>query len=60
MPLMKLNPMYAITSSYQNIFLYGTLPDFRLVGAVFVLALVLGIWSLWLYRHHVGELVDEL
>ena len=60
LPLMRLNPMYVLVSGYQDIFLYGRLPDFRLVGAVLVLALALGAWSLRLYRRHAGELVDEL
>ena len=52
--------MYVLVSGYQDIFLYGRLPDFRLVGAVLVLALALVAWSLRLYRRHAGELVDEL
>jgi len=58
--LMKLNPMYHIIMGYQNVFVYNKLPNFKWLGAVLVLSVILGIWALHLYRKHVGELVDEL
>ena len=58
--LMDLNPMYHIISSYQNIFVYNTLPNFKWLALIAVLSILLGVWALHLYRKHVGELVDEL
>ena len=58
--LMDFNPMYHIISAYQSVFVYNSLPPAGGLMAVLVLALLLGGWSLHLYRKHVGELVDEL
>ena len=58
--LMDLNPMYHIVGSYQAIFVYNEMPPLAGLLGVLVLSLLLGAWSLRLYRKHVGELVDEL
>lgn len=59
-PVLKLNPMYPIIHSYQNIFVYNEWPDWSGIGIVFVISLILGYWALNLYRKHVGEMIDEL
>ena len=58
--LQNFNPMYHLMKAYQDIFLYKAIPDFVGIFGVFVLSLLLIIWSLRLYRQHVGEMVDEL
>jgi lipopolysaccharide transport system permease protein len=58
--LVNLNPMYHIIRGYQNIFVYNQSPDIISIVGVFLLSLVLGFWSLNIYRKHVGEMVDEL
>jgi lipopolysaccharide transport system permease protein len=58
--LLYLNPMYHVIHAYQNIFVYNKLPDFKWLGAVLVLSVIMGYWALYLYRKHVGEMVDEL
>lgn len=58
--LMELNPMYHIVSVYQSVFVYNQVPQLGKLAAVFILSLLLGAWSLRIYRKHVGELVDEL
>lgn len=57
---LKLNPMYFIATSYQNIFVYGKEPGFIDLGGVLLLSVALGVWALRLYRKHIGELIDEL
>ena len=39
--LLQLNPMATIISSYRNIFYYQTAPDFKMLGYVFVVAVVI-------------------
>ena len=58
--LMDFNPMYHMIHGYQNIFVYNQPPEFKGLGIVFLLSIFIGIWSLRIYRRHVGELVDEL
>ena len=58
--LLNFNPMYHIVKGYQDIFLYDTIPAFMPIGILFVISLLLGMWSLHIYRKHVGEMVDEL
>lgn len=58
--LLEFNPMYHIVKGYQDIFVYQHVPDFYNIGIVLCLSLLLGLWSLRLYRNHVGEMVDEL
>jgi len=58
--LMNFNPLYHIMHGYQSVFVYNQFPEMIGVGSVFLLSIVLGAWSLHLYRKHVGEMVDEL
>ena len=57
---LNFNPMYHLIKGYQDIFLYDRLPDFLSISAVLFFSIALGIWSLHIYRKHVGEMVDEL
>lgn len=57
---MNFNPMYYVTRSYQEIFVYNQVPDFVELGGVLFIGFLLGVWSFRLYRKHVGEMVDEL
>ena len=58
--LFVLNPMYHIITAYQAIFVYHKCPDVTGLSAIFLVSLLIGLWSLRIYRKHVGELVDEL
>lgn len=58
--LLDFNPMYHIIKSYQDIFVYGQHVDILSLGGMLLLGFVLCLWSLKLYKKHVGELVDEL
>lgn len=57
---LELNPMYYIINSYQNIFLFHKSPNFIALFGLVIISLLLGVWSLKMYRKHVGEMVDEL
>lgn len=58
--IMAFNPMYHIIKGYQDIFVYGQHADYISLFCILLLGFVLCIWSLRLYKKHVGELVDEL
>lgn len=58
--LMLLNPMYYIVHSYQDIFVYTQTPSWSGVLGVFLVSVLIGFFTLRLYRKHVGEMVDEL
>lgn len=58
--IIELNPMTSIVVAYQNILLYGTLPDWRSIAGVALLALLLCLIGLRLFRNHSSDMVDEL
>ncbi|MCT8948350.1 ABC transporter permease [Pseudomonas iridis] len=58
--LMKYNPMSSIISSYQNIMVYGQVPNWISLWPTALLGLLLCLWGLRLFQKHSGELVDEL
>lgn len=58
--LLEFNPMFHIIRGYQTVFLYDQLPEFFGMLAVFGLSIIIGAYSLFLYRKHVSEMVDEL
>ena len=58
--LMYLNPMYYLTTSYQQIFVYNQLPSFSYLAFMLLLSALIGVAAMHLYQKHVGELVDEL
>lgn len=59
-PLMAMNPMYPVISSYQTIFVSQQWPDWPVLAYPLVLGMVLCALGLRMYRQHVGEMVDEL
>ena len=58
--LLQLNPVYHIINGYQTIFLYDQVPDMFSLAMVLLLAGIIGLYALVIYRRHVGEMVDEL
>jgi lipopolysaccharide transport system permease protein len=59
-PLLKINPIARLTDAYQTILVTGKVPDWISLWPVVVVSLILCIWGMRLFRHHVGEMVDEL
>lgn len=59
-PLMTWNPMYPLVQAYQGIFVSGQWPDWHSLLYPLVLALVLCVLGMRLFRQHAGEMVDEL
>lgn len=58
--VLKINPMYYITSGYQEVFVFNEIPNFIGIGIIFIISILIGVWSLHIYHRHIGELVDEL
>ncbi|CAI8834746.1 ABC transporter permease [Pseudomonas koreensis] len=58
--LLQLNPMTSLIGSYQNLFLYGQWPVWNSLLPVFIVAVVMCLIALRLFRQRVGEMVDEL
>ncbi|MBF5003880.1 ABC transporter permease [Diaphorobacter sp. NR2-3-3-1] len=58
--LLKFNPMHALISSYQRLFLDGLLPDWRSLLPVCVVTVCFLLIGAWFFLSRVGELVDEL
>jgi lipopolysaccharide transport system permease protein len=59
-PLLGLNPMARLTNAYQTILVSGSGPDWVSIWPVALLAVLLCIWGMRLFRSHAGEMVDEL
>lgn len=57
---MRLNPMYRLITAYQDILLYNRWPNWYSLWPVAVLAVLLCIYGLYLFRRRSGEMVDEL
>src|SRR5690606_19729404 len=57
---LKFNPMTGIVGACQNILLHNQWPNWSSLAGVSVLAVVLCILGLHLFRKHAGEMVDEL
>lgn len=58
--LLRYNPMTNLITSYQSILVNGQWPDWSTLWPVTVLALVLCVCGMHLFRKHAGEMVDEL
>ncbi|WP_036169894.1 ABC transporter permease [Massilia sp. 9096] len=58
--LLGWNPMVPIITSYQNILLYGHAPQWGSLLPVTLLAAVLCILGMKIFRKRAGEMVDEL
>lgn len=59
-PLLNWNPMARVVKAYQSVLVQGAAPDWRALFPVFVLAVVLCLFGLRLFRRRAGEMVDEL
>src|SRR6185312_505383 len=57
---LRLNPMYAICSSYQQVLLWGHLPHLKTLGAIVVVSLVLLAAGMLLFRRASPDMVDVL
>lgn len=58
--LMFFNPMAGLVAAYQAILVRGAWPDWISLWPVSLLAALLCIWGMRLFRGHAGEIVDEL
>lgn len=58
--VLRLNPMYAICSSYQQVLLWGHLPHLRTLGVIVVVSLVLLAAGMFLFRRASPDMVDVL
>ncbi len=58
--LIDLNPMTGIVAGYQDIFTLGAWPQWARIMPAAVLACLLCILGLRLFRKHSGDMVDEL
>jgi len=59
-PALRLNPMTWIVQAYQQIFVYHHAPDWQHLWPTAILAAMLCITALMLFRRRAGEIVDEL
>ena len=59
-PVLDYNPMAPIIQSYQTILVQGELPHWERLWPVTLLALVLCVLGMRLFRKRAGEMVDEL
>lgn len=58
--IMQINPMLPIVSAYQQILVNSQWPTWQALGYPAVLAALLCLLGLRLFRKHAGEMVDEL
>lgn len=58
--LMRWNPMYRLITAYQDVLVYDRWPNWYSLWPVAVLAVLLCIYGLYLFRRRSGEMVDEL
>jgi lipopolysaccharide transport system permease protein len=59
-PLLAWNPMAVIVGAWQDVLVKGAAPDYPALAKVAVLALLLCVFGLRLFRKRSGEMVDEL
>lgn len=57
---MQFNPMYPIMTAYQQIVVYGAMPNWYSLIPILILAMLLSFWGMRLFRKHGGDMVDEL
>ncbi|SEL65364.1 lipopolysaccharide transport system permease protein [Pseudomonas sp. NFIX51] len=58
--LWELNPLTALMTSYQNLFLYNQWPVWSSLIPMLVIGLLFCVMGLRLFRQRIGEIVDEL
>ena len=54
------NPMAALIAAYQEVLVHGRWPNWQSLLYPAVLAVILVVLGMRLFRRHVGEMVDEL
>ncbi|MFI8482088.1 ABC transporter permease [Pseudomonas sp. NPDC078700] len=59
-PLLAANPMVPLISAYQGIFVYGRWPEWSSLIPTLIIAGVLCLLAMRLFRKRSGEMVDEL
>lgn len=59
-PLMDYNPMARLMAAYQNLLVYGQAPDWQSLWPIALLAVLLCLLGMRLFRKRAGEMVDEL
>lgn len=58
--VLRLNPMYAIVSSYQQVLLWGHPPHLKTLGVIVVFSLVVLAMGMGLFRRASPDMVDVL
>lgn len=58
--MIRMNPMTPLAQAYQGIFVYRQMPSWDSIWPVALLAIALCALSLFLFRRHAGDMVDEL
>ena len=58
--LINLNPMTQIITGYRDIFLYHTIPDFKVLGLVLLFSIVLLIFGVFIFRKLEKKFAEEL
>lgn len=58
--LINLNPMTQIITGYRDIFLYHTIPDFKVLGLVFLFSIVLLIFGVFVFKKLEKKFAEEL
>lgn len=58
--LLELNPMYTVTSAYQDVLVYNSVPDIDSLIIIVVIAGFLAALGLFLFRRASAEMVDVL
>ena len=58
-PVMYFNPMFGLINSYQNVFVYGNIPEWSSLMPVIILTVFLGVLALGIFRKRSGEMMDE-
>jgi lipopolysaccharide transport system permease protein len=58
--LMAWNPMAPLIGAYQAVLVHGAAPDWAAIWPVALLALLLCVFGMRLFRKRAGEMVDEL
>ena len=59
-PLIMLNPMSSVVVAYQSILVYGKWPDWYTLIPVAIMAALVCLLAIGLYRKRAGEMVDEM
>ncbi|MGJ8525373.1 hypothetical protein LMG33818_001101 [Halomonadaceae bacterium LMG 33818] len=59
-PLLNYNPMAVIVHSYQVIMLYHQSPDWKALGIIAIISLVLVAFGWHLFKKHSADIVDEI